>query len=79
MEVSIGLLGRLIKRLNDILDLEKNLKSKYTMKVPSVPLRKESELNEKNMGQMLEFFEVFMTVISRNKDIKEEKEFLKFI
>lgn len=28
---------------------------------------------------MLEFFEVFMNVISKNKSIKEEKEFLKFI
>lgn len=72
-------INRLIKRLNEIIELEKHLKNKYTNKIPSVPLRKESELNAKNQGQMLEFFEVFMNVISKNKSIKEEKEFLKFI
>lgn len=41
-------INRLIKRLNEIIELEKHLKNKYTNKIPSVPLRKESELNAKN-------------------------------
>lgn len=65
MEVDVRS-SRIIKRLPHIIELEKELKSKYGGKVPSVPIRKESEINEKNERQVLEFFEVFLNMLSKN-------------
>lgn len=52
MEVNVRS-NRIIKRLTHIIELEKELKAKYGVKVPSVPIRKESEINEKNERQVL--------------------------
>lgn len=58
-----GLQYRIIKRLPEFLELEKSMKNKYP-KIPSIPIRKESELNQKHEGQLLELFEVILNIAS---------------
>ena len=44
---------RIIKRLPDIVKLEESLKGKYRSKVPSVPIRKEKDLQPNHLEQIL--------------------------
>lgn len=69
---------RIVKRFEEFIELSEELKLRYQEILIPIPFKTVAKANEKELQQMLEFFEIFLNTIGKGESVGEEC-FLHFV